>query len=178
MKKGSKQGPAPACKKQGFTVLEMIMVILIIGILTVIISSNITGLYPAKLSGAAERLASDIRYAQSLALSKHLQHKVVFEVSAERYAVYCFSGSWELVADPLNTGNSLVVDYTTDSRWQGIKIDATNLLSDTIEFDSTLGIPMGIPDAEPQGEILLNYGNTSRKVSITKNTGRVSIPSP
>ena len=164
--------------KQGFTVVEMIMVILIIGILSVIISSNITGFYPAKLSGAAERLASDIRYCQSLALSRHLQHKVAFEVDAERYAVYYFSGGWVLVEDPLNTGSSLVVDYTTDSRWQGIKIDATNLLSDTIEFDSTLGIPAGIPALESQGEILLSYGGTSRKVFITKNTGRVSIPSP
>lgn len=161
--------------KRGFTVLEMIMVILIVGILAVIISSNITGLYPAKLSGAAERLASDIRYCQSLALTRHLQHKVVFEVSAERYAVYYFSGGWVLVEDPLNTGSSLIVDYTTDSRWQGIKIDTTNLLSDTIEFDSVLGRPAGIPEAEPQGEIVLRYGDTSRKVSITKNTGRVKI---
>lgn len=151
------------------------MVILIIGILAVIAAPKITGLYSTKLSGAVEKLSSDIRYAQSLALSRHLQHKVVFEVTAERYAVYCFSGSWAPVEDPLNTGINLIVDYTTDPRYQGIQIVSTNLLSDTIEFDSTLGIPAGIPALEPQGEIVLSYGGTSRKVTITRNTGKVKI---
>ncbi len=158
--------------KKGFTVIELIMVILIVAILAVVVAPRITALYPIKLSGAAEKLASDLRYAQNLAMSKHIDHRIAFDITAETYAVYCYNAdtdSWDLVKDPLKRGDDFIVDYTDDSRYQGIEIVSTSFLSATVEFDSTLGKPSS------GGEVVLHCRETSTHVIVTANTGKVSI---
>ena len=158
--------------KKGFTVIEMIIVMLIVGILAVVIAPRIAALYPIKLSGAAEKLASDLKYAQNLAMSRHIDHRVFFDINAQTYAVECYNvdtSSWDAVDDPLKRGDELIVDYTSDSRYQGIEIDSTTFLSDTVEFDSTLGRPSS------EGEVDLSCPDASCKVKVTANTGRVNI---
>ena len=158
--------------KKGFTVIEMIIVMLIVGILAVVVAPRIAALYPIKLSGAAEKLASDLKYAQNLAMSRHIDHRVVFDINAQTYAVYCYNAdtdSWDLVEDPLKRGSNLIVDYTADSQYQGIEIDSTSFLLDTVGFDSTLGRPSS------EGEVVLSCPDASYKVKVTANTGRVNI---
>ena len=152
--------------------IEMIIVILIAGILAVIIAPRITALYPIKLSGAAEKLASDLKYAQSLAMSRHIKHGVFFEPALQKYTVYCYSVGTP-VEDPLKRGDDLIVDYTSDSRYQGIEIDSAYFpaspLTDRVEFDSTLGRPSS------GGEVDLSCRDASCKIIVTENTGRVRV---
>lgn len=162
--------------KGAFTVIEMIIVMLIIGILAVVIIPRIAALYPIKLSGAAEKLASDLKYAQNLAMTKHIKHGVFFEPTLQRYTVSCYNvdtGSWDVVEDPLKRGDDLRVDYTADPRYQGIEIDSAKFPppsgSDSVEFDSTLGRPSS------EGEVVLSCPDASYKVKVTANTGRVSV---
>ena len=161
--------------KKAFTVMEMVIVILVVTILAVVIVPRIAALYPIRLSGAAEKLASDLRYTQNLPMSKHIKHRIVFDVNAQQYAVECYKIDigWEAVEDPLGRGSNLSVDYTSDSRYQGIKIDSAEfpppLGSDSVEFDSTLGKPSS------KGEVVLSCSDASYKVKVTANTGRVSI---
>lgn len=82
---------------RGFSLIELVVVIAIMGALA---SLAFQGLHIAgeRESLAAERLASDIRYAQGWALMSHNPTWVAFDTALNRYTVY--------VEDPANPGKA------------------------------------------------------------------------
>ena len=75
----------------GFTLIEAVMVVVMLGILYFVIQPRFDAFYNLKLKTAAKKLISDIRYAQSLAVSRHDDYAVSFDVNGENYRVYCVS---------------------------------------------------------------------------------------
>ncbi len=89
--------PAPPGGRvaRGFSLVELVVVITILGLLA---SLGFQSLHIAgeRESLAAERLASDIRYAQGWARMSHNPTWVTFDTASNRYRVY--------VEDPANPG--------------------------------------------------------------------------
>ena len=63
---------------QGFTLVELIMVVVLIGILAVSVVPKLVDTSAISLQGAAAMIAADIRYTQELAMSTHAPKTITF----------------------------------------------------------------------------------------------------
>ena len=83
---------------QGFSLIEMLIVVGIIGILVGISAKTIINLQPdLKLSGACRELITDIRYAQQLAVSEQVEHGLYLCDSEKRYEVRRYGETTEIL---------------------------------------------------------------------------------
>ncbi len=170
---------------RGFTIVELVMVIVIIGILSVIAHSRFTTYYDLKLEGAARKLAADIRYAQQFSLSQHVTHGIEFDVTNNRYRIYVVSTGVN-VTDPLtreagvsgqNWTSGYVVTYNTDPEFEGIDLTSASFGGTaTLRFTS-LGKPQDSTGADlaATGSAGMSLQGYSRTVQVTPNTGQVAV---
>lgn len=70
---------------KGFTVIELIVVLVIIGILAVMVIPRMIDPAPINAREAAEMVAADIRHTQELALSGVASQSVVFTAGSPSY---------------------------------------------------------------------------------------------
>ena len=162
---------------KGFTLIEIIVVMAII--LIVGLSSTVfIGFYKGiKLDGAANKLVSDIQYAQSLAMSSTTWYGVSFEVSpTNKYTVYSTTGTIDSAAsDPAKLQSALIVNLADfDSTISAVLISGGG---NHVEF-SPLGQPFTDKTGAPlsaEAVITLVSGSYTKTVRITPNTGKVTI---
>jgi prepilin-type N-terminal cleavage/methylation domain-containing protein len=167
--------------KQGFTFIELVMVILIIGILSVVIATDLfSSLRALRLEGAKWKLKSDILFAQGLAVTQQINHGVMFDPVNETYSVYMSSqNTTNIETDPL-TQQPLTVDFTKEPNFKGVVIYSTSFGSPTttnrLEFNQ-FGTPYsdaGVTPLSANGTVTLRYGSgPSATVTVIKNTGNV-----
>lgn len=156
-----KQIPA---KTLGFTLMEMVIVILIIGILAVVVvpSSNPSD---STLEYQARQVLNDIRYTQALSMA-----------TGQRYRWVRTSSSTYQILDSSGTAIALPNGGTTLTLTSGITFGSlSNLPSNLVVFDS-FGVPY--TDTSTPGTALastasipLSNGTLTRSVTITANTG-------
>lgn len=159
------------------------MVMSIIGILAALSYPRMSGGYFAlKISGAARKLQSDIRYAQQLAINNHLKVDVVFDAVNERYRVADVTANAN-VTDPFTRSagvagsdwtTGLYVDYNGDNELKGV--DLNTVTAATLRF-SRLGRPTNTSDVELTGNftIVLTFQGRTKTLTVTPTTGVVTI---
>ncbi len=159
---------------RGFTFIEAVMVIVILGILVVVANPRFEIFYELKIRSAAKKIISDIRYTQSLAMSQHEDYAVSFDIYDDSYRVYRISDN-TTAKDPFSK-TDLVVDFDNENLYKGINIvsvdfDTTNVLRFNWE-----GTPYdGNGDIlNNTGMIVLRYKGKNLTVYIAPQTGRVS----
>lgn len=163
-------------EKAGFTLIEFVMAIVIVGILVAIAIPRFESYFVIKLDGAARKAASDVRYVQQFAVSRHTNSRIEFDASSNRYRACfcneadgkcgsgtCGSANWSPIPDPF-TRADLVVDFTTDAQYRGISVENTI----TFQFDW-----QGVPVAG--GSVSLEYRGDTRMISVEEQTGMVRI---
>ncbi len=64
----------------GFTLIELILVLVIMGLLTALVTPAITSLTGLKLKTAARKVAAGLRYARSQAVATGSDYQVVFNL--------------------------------------------------------------------------------------------------
>jgi prepilin-type N-terminal cleavage/methylation domain-containing protein len=161
--------------RQGFTVLEMIMVILIVAILAVMSIPRFESYYTIKLEGAARKLVSDIRYAQRLAIARHETYGVEFNTGSDSYRLFRASDN-STATDPL-TRSDMIIDFTAQTEYRGIDLSSANFGgTNKVQFNS-LGAPQdGTGSAlTSTGIVTISYKGGSKSVTVTPNTGMVSL---
>lgn len=164
---------------KAYTVIEIVMVIVIMGILAVLAIPRFDSFYSAKLNGAAKKMVSDIRYVQQLAISEHANTKIVFNTAANTYTAQKYNGSsWVAITDPFSRGN-LTENFNSDPQYSGIDIFATTLSSSTLRF-TWQGVPQEGTDAAPvnlaaERSVTFTYRDNTVSVFITPETGRVRM---
>ena len=72
---------------RGFTIIEIIMVVVLIGILAVSVVPKFMDTSAISLQGGAAMVAADIRYTQELAMSTHSPKTITFTTSDIFYTV-------------------------------------------------------------------------------------------
>ena len=72
---------------RGFTIIELMMVVVLIGILAVSVVPKFVDTSGISLVGAAAMVAADIRYTQELAMSTNSSKTIVFTTSNDNYTV-------------------------------------------------------------------------------------------
>lgn len=156
-------------KIQGFTLLELIIVIIIIAILAVLPFFN----WPAasiSLDGQAQQLANDIRYTQSLSMTKAQRYRLVITTGTNSYQILNRSG----------TAASFASGSTTVTLSTGISFGTlTNLPNSLIVFDGD-GTPYTdttIPGTAlvANASIPLQSSGNTKTVVLTPLTGKVNV---
>ncbi len=161
--------------KNGFTVIELIMVILVISILAVVIITRSGSYYPIKLNGAGEKLLSDIRYAKRLAMTNHRTYGISFNVAGNSYIVYDGTSATP-VDDPHRPGKDLEIDYDEHTYYDGIEITSASFGgTNELKFDS-FGVPYDGDDNELAADstVILSCRGNDFTVTVTARTGKLS----
>lgn len=160
--------------QRGFTLPELVMVIVIVAILAVVVTPS-AALFPGmKVNAAAERVASDLRYAQALAHREGGPVGLAFS-SATRYAVVHTTAKIG-VPDPLQPAQSLVFDTVADARFKGVTWTwTTPSLDNQLLFDTLGQLRDDVYEvATTPATIVLTLSSTTATISVEPVTGRIS----
>jgi len=125
--------------QKGFTLIELVMVIVLIAIIAVVAAPRLGNVSSVKAAAFRDKLKTDIRYAQNLAMTQNRRYRVYFNgnpAPAAGYAVvYDTSGgtwaSYGYAQDPAISGNLSVTLNSGD--YAGITAAAT---ANPVEFNS------------------------------------------
>lgn len=164
--------------RRGFTLIEVATVIVILIILSIGSFVYIGFFNGVKLDAAATKLAADIRYAQSRAMSYTVWHGVSFNVNpTNTYSVYSTDGSTDTTAeDPARLGSDLTVNVNSAF---GATINSVSIQEggNKIEFS-----PLGAPWTDKNGMLLsseagvvIGLAGQTKIITITPNTGKVNV---
>lgn len=136
--------------QDGFTLVELVIVIVLIGIMSVYAITNDTSPSELSLPSQAEKMASDIRYAQTLSHS-----------TGQRICLTIVSGTNGTYTAANCVGNTILFSFSLAKN--------VTLNGPTSIFFDTLGQPSAA------ASYTLTSGRSTKTVSITTLTGFVSV---
>jgi prepilin-type N-terminal cleavage/methylation domain-containing protein len=161
---------------RGFSLTELIVIIAILGILSWLAYPKVSAMDEIKLDAAARRLAGDLRYAQSLAMSRRVIHGVLFDPALEKYTVYAPNTATAIV-DPADRARTMVVDYTSRTEFKGVLVQSAAFgATPGVSFDY-FGVPRDTAgvDLTTNGLVVLSYQGQSDTVFVAPQTGVVTV---
>jgi prepilin-type N-terminal cleavage/methylation domain-containing protein len=164
-----------APRRGGFTLFELVMVLLILGIAAAAIVPAVgTNLYSSKLKTAANVLAADIEFCSSECIAQpSAPRAITFDTTHNTYSVIDFNAG-TVVNNP---GDAM--PYTNDfatgrnAQLNGVTITALTMGSGTLSalsFDA-----YGKPLVTADFVITLTYNGQNMMVTVKMGTGDVSI---
>ena len=159
-----------------FSLIELIVVMLIIGVLTTVAIMKFTGVDSQSNRIAANELRAHLSYVRNTAMSRERAMKVVFDVASNRYDVYAavsnLSGDYLPAEDPV-TRQAWSVDL--NSKFRGVALSSVNINGgNTLYFSETNGMPFDAVFAQlsTTGAITFSSG---LKVAVAPVTGYANL---
>jgi len=164
--------------RNGFTFIELTMVLVIVAIIGVLVMKPVSYLSQVREAAAARIVKADIRYAQSYALRTQLSTCAIFNPATGIYNLYNQSspGVWALMTNPL-LNTSYTVNIGTGN-YSGVVLSQTNFngVNNGLIFDDS-GTPYSCNSScgaitllSAQGSVTFSGGTT---VTVQANTGKV-----
>ncbi|MBC8218789.1 MAG: prepilin-type N-terminal cleavage/methylation domain-containing protein [Planctomycetes bacterium] len=163
---GSQSGPGLRPVISGFTVIEILIVVVILAIAAMTAIPMISSAGSIQVRSAGNMIAADLEYAKSLAITKGQRFSVVFDTSAESYSIEDQDGT--TIAHPVKKG----FDYVMDLQDEGLdKVDITGANfsgASHVEFDY-----LGSPD--DGGAVTVQGGGITVTISVEPVTGYITV---
>jgi prepilin-type N-terminal cleavage/methylation domain-containing protein len=148
---------------KAFTLIELILVIAILGILSVSVTVLVFNYSTANLEVVSKKIASDIKYAQDLAMTNQgTIYGAYFDSANNQYTAYKTNINTP-VADPM-TRENLIENF---ANFSGITIIGGDY---TVEFNEK-----GAPITGGGGSVSITDGTNTKTISVIANTGKVKI---
>ncbi len=177
----------------GFSLLEISIVVLILGIMAIVVIPDSAPTGQQKLDLAANQIAQALRFAQGEAQRTGEHHGVTISQVTQTITVI----KWDLTTDPVSTElvpshpvnkQSFVFDADTMSLAPGVSIinssDIFNYLTigrrQSLIFDPQ-GVPVWVLGSDDSvyrlldGIVQLSDGQVQRDVAVAPLTGRVTV---
>jgi len=173
--------------KSGFTLVEMLVVVTILGIIATVSIPLMSSNDPQKLNVAAEETANVLRLALSEASRTNGYVLVDGKAVAGHFKLYYSNSSGNLTTaftDPL-TKRTLDIDITTGAFSSGVTVTPQFMAGGSARKRLLIGpglTQMQGFDSATEGAlqansgVLLTLGNQSVFVGLNQNTGLVTLP--
>lgn len=162
----------------GFTVIEILIVVVIIAIGAAMVIPMMTSAAGMQIGSAANIIAADLEYAKSMAISRGQNFSVVFDEATESYSIKNQAG--EIIMHPVKKGFAYTIDFRSDGRLDKVDIADVDFepgSSNTITFDY-LGSPYsGTGTSTPLNSAVITLQAEGPTITITVEpvTGFISI---
>ncbi len=174
--------------QEGFTLFEIIIVILLMGIIaTIVMPALQSGLESSKLSAAAQELTVALEYGQLAAMTSGGQTRVTIDAGADSILVERFkitgdimgggaqmsendidTGTFVSMAHPYNRGANYSILFADEDRLKGVDISsATFGAGNSVTFDA-----FGKPSEG--GTVILSTGVRQVTLTVDSLSGRVT----
>jgi prepilin-type N-terminal cleavage/methylation domain-containing protein len=158
----------------GFTVIELMLVVLIIGIAAAIVVPMASSAGSLQIRAAANMIASDLEYAKSMAISRAQYYSVVFDVATETYWVVDQGGN--KIPHPVKKGFLYEINFSNDGRLDQVDIVSANFDGNPRVVFDYLGSPCdSSKNPLNSGVITLRAGGITKTVNVEPVTGFISV---
>jgi prepilin-type N-terminal cleavage/methylation domain-containing protein len=181
-------------RARGFTLIEILTVIVILGIASAVIAPQIGSRDDIKAKAGARVVIADLLYAQNMAIAKQAYYYVRFNAANETYQVMTGPGASStdqanVIDHPVSKGKfTTTFGPAGDGRVRDIKIKSavfngvTSSFTDefTLAFDE-LGTPyvycydVGNRNELLDGNIVIECGAYTITVSVERYTGEIKV---
>ena len=154
----------------GYTLVEILIVVIVIATLAAAALPTLSStLQSMKATALAREIATDMRYAQTLAVKTGIRHCVFFWEPDQVYAVHWDDdGTWELCTHPV-TKKPWKMELDEHSRYAGVALKESQFgSSDSLYYDR-----FGAPDAG--GYVTFTLGATTRTIRVAPLSGKITV---
>jgi prepilin-type N-terminal cleavage/methylation domain-containing protein len=170
-------------RRTAFTLIEILVVVLIIGIAAAIVVPQLGTRDDMKASSAARVIMADIIYAQNLAITQQNYHYLAFDVANKRYSVR--NSAMTNLTHPVNK-NAYVVQFGPGGTngFRDLTLLSANFtgqsggIEPTIGFDE-LGTPLVHDGTTTEnmtaGSIIIQAGNYRLRIDVEPYTGQITV---
>lgn len=176
-------------KRRGYTLIELILVVTILGIAGALLIPNLSGRGDFDTQAAVRSLVADIAFAQSDALARQGYRRVQFLPNGRGWALVKVEdldeifdeASADYVVDPLNRGSSgsrYIVDLERGGRFDSVRVVSASFDGSTREyftFDEMGGTVYGNDLPGTGGSVVLESPEARYEVVIAPLTGKVTV---
>jgi general secretion pathway protein H len=177
----------PTIGPRGFTLLELIVVLLIIGLMMALVTPRLVGsLTKMNLKTSAQKISSSLRYARSQAVAQQIIHQAVFDFEKNSVSVksekplndkdaYSQAEIESSATDNRKAGDAGVETYFLP---EGVKIKKAIIANEEIDSGS-FSIEFYPAGNSSGGSVVLNDEKERRfQISVDFITGIINLTEP
>ena len=171
-------GPPRRRGQKGFTLIEILSVVVIIGITAAVIVPQVAPRDDMRAASAARSLMGDLLYAQSRAIALGKIHYVQFNTSTNTYQVLDAVSPNNVITHPVNQ-TAYTVTVGTGSL-ANVSINSASFdTNSTLAFDS-MGVPYSWSATNglvtlTSGSVAFKAGANTKTVSVSPFSGEIKI---
>lgn len=157
-------------KEAGFSLVELVASVIILGILTGVMLITITNKSEGtNLEVITKKIISDLRYAQDMAMSSGTGVEFVVDVQNNEYSLKWVNGSYL----PSIRGNGDFIVTLNQGNYVGVTFTSTELVNGKLTFN-IIGTPWsGGNELQSLKRVVLV--NNTRDIKVTPYTGKVFV---
>ncbi len=175
-------GAGPCCRRRGFTLIEILGVVVILGVMAAIILPQLGNTNDQNSLAGARTVMADLLYAQSRSISLQKMHYVQFNTTNGTYQVMTSVSPSVVINNPVS-GQAYTVTFGTASTsgLQSMQLGSASFDGQTVLAFDAVGVPYSYntststATALVSGTIVVKSGAATSTITIAPFSGQLSV---